>query len=154
MPFTITTPIQINIFDFPNVRPAGDGPVGDGKTPFQLAPIAGYQGVIALTPTLLPDDSMEVALYVDKDVNAGAGISWTATTAARIIDVPIGFNIGNGPAIQSWINRFPSAQSAQSAQRAQEEEERARRPESSAEKRHEETPTVPGPPTVPATGHP
>jgi hypothetical protein len=163
MSFTLATPIQLYNYDFPNVRsnsPTGNAPL----QPFTLTITQGYQGVIALTPTPANASIWEVVLYIDKDFG-GSSVTWTPTTAAYIIDVPIGFNIGNGPAIASWINRFNASQASSavgaqevilsSAQQAKEGEARARQREASTEKREvKKDDGDGGSPPVVATGHP
>jgi hypothetical protein len=99
LPPTSNPWVHLRQTDFPSVRDSYDATVG------QLVPADGYQGCIALLPTEEDSATLEVVLYVDKAL-APDGITWIpAYDGAVVIDVPTGFNIGNGDAIQSWIAR-------------------------------------------------
>lgn len=75
----------------------------EAHTETVVQPNDGYQGCIVLVP--INDMHVEVAMYVDKSLVGG--VRWTPPVAkVRIMDVPRGFNIGNGEVIRYWISQY------------------------------------------------
>jgi hypothetical protein len=83
-----------------------------------LAPIAGYQGCIALVPNDGATELLNV-MYVDKwhgqtdpttgEITLGDGVTWDAPEGTIVLDVPAGFAIQSGDAVWAWVQKLVPA---------------------------------------------
>jgi hypothetical protein len=84
-----------------------------------LAPIAGYQGCIALVPGPGAAAPLEVVMYVDQwqgqtdpttgTITLGDGVIWTPPPGTIVLDVPRGFPFQNADEIGRWVRQLMPA---------------------------------------------